>query len=147
MRKCKNVSNGSGQCDSLGVLVGLKISSVNLVPLPATLAGPPAIGGLRIKPSRRETDTSSVWKCLICNKSFSKESNLMRHCKKCSVHVENPCVSVDIAVCGPSDVASLDYSNEASPSTTVTKKQRKGQGCSMCHKSFADRKEDRKSVV
>jgi len=66
---------------------------------------------IRVKPSRKIPDSSSVWKCLLCNKPYSDKYCLKKHSKKCIGTVQN----------APAKVQSRRHS------------------CSICEKSFVNK--------
>jgi len=105
--------------------------------LPATAEVPST---LRVKESRKTPDSSSVWKCLRCNKHYSDKYCLQRHNRKCIGHVEIAPGTVNILERNPSNIiTSLHSSNGVSTifCKTGVRNVPSRRSCLICEKSFA----------
>jgi len=104
------------------------MSSNNGTIFQATAAAEPP-GALRIKPSRNKQDASSEWKCLQCNKNFSRKSALKVHNRKSCRKVQNSSGSVNGCL-----------RLLTTPTAENARRPRKPRHpCTVCEKSFANK--------
>jgi len=99
--------------DPMPATVDVMAATVDLMPATAAVSST-----IRVKSSRKRSDSSSVYNCLLCYKHFSNKYCLQTHAKKCVGNVENAPVPDNIGY----EIMSFVWK------------------CSHCNKYFSDKR-------